>query len=171
MKFYRLHDKDYDLKTDWKSYCYRYGYLEAAMLADMKEEWELEDAEEIEEKYFDGVLTDADIQKIWLEKVDNGFKPFNAHPGASCFSDKRELAEYIEEQPYYRNGDFDVIEFEGEYVMDGMDGEEIAEVKKVIRRISIEEFLKEFEEIQQYMDGISPDREAGGRKRSGENED
>lgn len=141
MLFYRLQDKEWELEENWQSYCYRWDSLEQAMLADIEEEWGMDNlAEELREKYNDDEIHDA-----WWKLVDEGNRPFNAHAGASCFSDKERLIRYIKRESFYNDDEYEVVEFEGEWgnVPEGMDGEDIAVVKKEVKRIPIEDFIKD----------------------------
>lgn len=152
MKFYRLQDKDYELKEGWQSYYINCSSLEEAMLLDIKEEWEMEElADQLEIEY-----DERNIKKAWWNLVREGNIPVNAETGVSCFADKEKLKDYIKREldvairtrhndSWYNTNEYEIVEFEGEwsYKDTGMDGEDIADVIKEIRRISIEDFLNE----------------------------
>ncbi|MCC5439797.1 hypothetical protein AL714_16250 [Clostridium botulinum] len=151
MLFYRLQDKDYKLEEDWQSYYLNCDSLEEAMLLDIKEGWGMEElADELEDEH-----NDKKIKETWWNLVREGNNPVNAHTGVSCFADKqklkdyfireKQLAERVGNRNWYAEDEYNVVEFEGEwsYQDTGMDGEDIADVIKEVRRIEISSFMEE----------------------------
>lgn len=165
MTFYRLQSTEYDITSGSRSFNTCYDSLDEAMEEDIKvwiigyetdEHWiDLDDYAIENTNVFERYNNTTDYEALWNELINEGYEPIRVHKGISCYEEdrKEELIEYFEyHRPYNSESildaygdpeDYYVLVFEGKHVGCGTDDEDLAVYHKEIKKMNLEDFMKE----------------------------
>lgn len=156
MVFYRFQSKEYNITKESQSFGWCYDSLEEAMEEDisMCQKSYAQAVYETLEELKKVVGENSDIyktvlKKSWWNLVENHNMPHHAaQMGVSCFADPEDLIRYFNERlgfcPDSEKDNYYILKFEGAYLEEGCDGEDVAEFEREIERISIDDFEKMF---------------------------